>query len=163
MIFLFKCLTYYCSRDAILILFNYFLSKISRNKYSSQAPVRLKAYLRIFLRSLNRAIREIRIFTERRLAVRLCNPLSGNRDVSDGKFSSVLFSFVRIIIHSFTFHLHCRSTCRSGFSSAFKRRVSSAKLAITCPVLLFATHVGREDFPQFRNIRNLPRRMTCRC
>lgn len=46
-----------------------------------------------------------RDFRERRLAVRLCNPLSGNRDISDGKFSFVRFSFLRIIIYSFIFHL----------------------------------------------------------
>lgn len=63
-----------------------------------------KAYLRIFLRSQSHDMRN-RDFRKRRLAVRLCNPLSSNRDISDRKFSFVRFSFLRIIIYSFIFHL----------------------------------------------------------
>jgi len=100
----------------------------------------LKAYLRVSSRALNRARyeREIGDFRGRRSPFAFCNPLSGNRDVSDGKFSSVRFSFLHIIIYSFMFHvariaIDMPVQLFHGFRGS---RVSSTKLAITCPVPL---------------------------
>jgi len=105
-----------------------------------RAALHLKAYLRVSSRALNRARyeREIGDFRGRRSPFAFCNPLSGNRDVSDGKFSSVRFSFLHIIIYSFMFHVaRIAIDMPVQLFHGFRRsRVSSTKLAITCPVPL---------------------------
>lgn len=104
-----------------------------------------KAYLRIFLRSQSHDMRN-RDFRERRLAVRLCNPLSGNRDISDGKFSFVRFSFLRIIIHSFMFHL------RFGIDMS----VQPVQLLFSFQETRFFNKIGNKPFSYNRN--NIVRR-----
>jgi len=97
----------------------------------------MKSYLRIFLRSQSYDTKN-RDFRERRLAVRLCNPLSGNRDISDGKFSFVPFSLLRIIIHSFMFHLRIDvvqlffNFQNTHFFSKIGNNLSSSFVNVTC-------------------------------